>query len=317
MAEKENKDNLTEEGSDDRIHMSGGKKPSVLENIREMNERKRQEELEEESRRAERLAEKERAQREEYSKQLAQERIQLMKLKQGVISDEDIPKEEEVVKQYTVWEKISNFFYHNKMYIIMASVVALIGGFLIYDIVTKIDPDVAAMIIAKDDEFYVRADDMAKILEQYCEDVNGDGHISVRVSYVPAVVDENTNTYYTQSDQTKLVAEFMSCSTIVVIADQYTCETIDIADGILADMREIYPDDENAAERGYMLKNTNFAEDIGYDGLSEDLFIGFRVPVEGMGKMKTFERNYNGALKMWDNYINGNIVNPQAEDDNG
>lgn len=317
MADNENNSNITEENADDRVHMGTDKKHSVLDNIREMNERKRQEELEEESRRAERLAEEERARREEYSKQLAQERIQLMKLKQGVISDDDMPKEEVEVKQYTVWEKIGNFFYHNKVYIIMVLAVALIGGFLLYDLLSKIDPDVSVMILAKDDEFYIRTSDVQAVLEQYCEDYNGDKHISVQVSYLPAVVDENTNMYYSQSEQTKLVAEFMSCNSIVVIADKYTCDTVKISDGVLADMREIYPDDENATELGYMLNGTNFAEDIGYDGLSDELFIGFRVPVEGMGKMETFQSNYENALKMWDNYIKGNIVNPAEGNNNG
>ena len=316
MADNENNGKITEEtgDTDDRVCMKDGKKPSVLKNAMEMNERRRKEELEEESRRAERLAEKERAQREEYSKQLAQDRIQLMKLKQGVISDEDIPKEEVEVKHYTIWEKISNFCYHNKVYIIMVIIVAAIGGFLIFDLVTKVDPDVAVMIIAEDDEFYFRTNDIAALLEQYCEDFNGDKHISVRVSYLPAVVDENSNLYYSQSDQTKLVAEFMSCNSIIVIADRFTCETVDIADGVLADMREVYPDDENAMELGYLLKNTNFDEDIGYEDMPDDFFIGFRVPVEGMGKMEKFQENYDNALKLWDNYLNGNIVNPAAEE---
>lgn len=317
MADNENNSNITEENADDRVHMGTDKKHSVIDNIREMNERKRQEELEEESRRAERLAEQERAQREQYSKQLAKERIQLMKLKQGVISDEDIPKEEAEVKQYTVWQKIGNFFYHNKVYIIMAAAVAVIGGFLLYDLLSKVDPDVAVMIIARDDEFYIRTSDVQNVLEQYCEDVNGDGHILVQVSYLPAVADENINPYFTESEQTKLVAEFMTCNSVVVMADKFTCDEMKISDGVLADMREIYPDDENAGELGYMLKNTKLAEDIGYDKLADDWFIGFRVPVEGMGKMETFERNYNGALKMWDNYIKGNVVNPAEEDNNG
>lgn len=196
----------------------------------------------------------------------------------------------------------------------MALIVAAIGGFLIFDLVTKVDPDVAVMIIAEDDEFYFRTNDIAALLEQYCEDFNGDKHISVRVSYLPAVVDENSNLYYSQSDQTKLVAEFMSCNSIIVIADRFTCETVDIADGVLADMREVYPDDENAMELGYLLKNTNFDEDIGYEDMPDDFFIGFRVPVEGMGKMEKFQENYDNALKLWDNYLNGNIVNPAAEE---
>ena len=86
------------------------------------------------------------------------------------------------------------------------------------------------------------------------------------------------------------------------------------ADGVLADMREIYPDDENATKLGYMLSGTNFAEDIKYTAMSDDLFIGFRVPVSGLGaNEERFQKNYESALKLWDNYLNGITVETDAK----
>lgn len=312
MSEEKNNDIKNDENGE-KTEVSG--KVSVLENMRRINEKQHREELEAEAEREKERAEKERLERERYEKKLERDRIELMKLKQGIISDEDIPHEAEPVKEYTAWEKIGNFFYHNKMPLIVGAVIVLLAVFLIRDVVTNKKPDVAIMIMASDSELDFRTGDIEKLLEPYCEDFNGDGEVYVRVSYLPAVYsDDNLDAYFNQSAQTKLMAEFQSGDSIIVIADADTCHTVGIdtvsengnpVDPILVDMRTIYPDDENCTELGYMLSGTSFAEDIKYTAMSDSLFIGFRLPREALGvNMEKFTANYNNALKLWDNYLN-------------
>lgn len=312
MSEEKNNDIKNDENGE-KTEVSG--KVSVLENMRRINEKQHREELEAEAEREKERAEKERLERERYEKKLERDRIELMKLKQGIISDEDIPHEAEPVKEYTAWEKIGNFFYHNKMPLIVGAVIVLLAVFLIRDVVTNKKPDVSIMIMASDSELDFRTGDIEKLLEPYCEDFNGDGEVYVRVSYLPAVYsDDNLDAYFNQSAQTKLMAEFQSGDSIIVIADADTCHTVGIdtvsengnpVDPILVDMRTIYPDDENCTELGYMLSGTSFAEDIKYTAMSDSLFIGFRLPREALGvNMEKFTANYNNALKLWDNYLN-------------
>lgn len=312
MSEEKNNEIKNDE-SGEKTEVSG--KVSVLENMRRINEKQRREELEAEAEREKERAEKERLERERYEKKLERDRIELMKLKQGIISDEDIPHEAGPVKEYTAWEKIGNFFYHNKMPLIVGAVIVLLAVFLIRDVVTNKSPDVAIMIMASDTELDFRTGDIEKLLEPYCEDFNGDGEVYVRVSYLPAAYsDDSLDAYFNQSAQTKLMAEFQSGDSIIVIADADTCHTVGIdtvsengnpVDPILVDMRTIYPDDENCIELGYMLSGTDFAEDIKYTAMSDSLFIGFRLPRETLGvNMEKFTANYNNALKLWDNYLN-------------
>lgn len=312
MSEEKNNEIKNDE-SGEKTEVSG--KVSVLENMRRINEKQHREELEAEAEREKERAEKERLERERYEKKLERDRIELMKLKQGIISDEDITHEAEPVKEYTAWEKIGNFFYHNKMPLIVGAVIVLLAVFLIRDVVTNKRPDVSIMIMASDSELDFRTGDIEKLLEPYCEDFNGDGEVYVRVSYLPAVYsDDNLDAYFNQSAQTKLMAEFQSGDSIIVIADADTCHTVGIdtvsengnpVDPILVDMRTIYPDDENCIELGYMLSGTSFAEDIKYTAMSDSLFIGFRLPREALGvNMEKFTANYNNALKLWDNYLN-------------
>ena len=293
---------------------------SFMEVYREVNERERAEELKRQSELEAARAERERKERDRYAEKLRQEKLELLKLKQGVISEEDIPSEVKAERHYTVWERVSNFFYHNKMYIIIGTAIFLILAFLVYDLVTRVKPDVTVMIIAKDDSFQFYTENIELVLERYCEDYNGDGKVDVRVFYAPAVMGESQTDLYTrQADQTKLVAEFQSGDTVIIIADMEACEEIGAADGVFSDLSEVFPDDENVAELGYMLSGTNLAEDMEYPALSGDLFAAFREPHGGIGmNEEKFRTNYEHAVELWTNYITGNEINPAAEDtDNG
>lgn len=290
---------------------------SFLQTYREVNEKARAEELKRESEAEAARAERERQARAAYNEKLRQERLELMKLKQGIISEEDIPKQEVVQKEYSIWEKISNFFYHNKIYIIAGAAIAAIATFLIYDLVTTVKPDVAVLFIADDTQVQFLAEDMEDVFAKYARDYNGDGKIKIRVSYTPASpdLDEMSSMYYHGGDQVKLSAEFMGSDTIMVIGDAPSFEVIGITpgDGVFADLGEYFPDDENVTEMGYKLSATSFKQDIGYEDLSDELVVGFRYPfTAGLGGSERIEQNFEYAIDLWTNYVNENMVDPDA-----
>lgn len=289
---------------------------SFMDVYREVNAREHAEELKREAELEAQRAERERRQRESYEAKLRQERLELLKLKQGVIAEDDVVYEKEPEKHYTVWQRIGNYFYHNKVYIIFGTLLAALAAFLIYDYVSTVRPDAVVMIIASDGEFNFITEDISEFLGQYCKDNNGDGKVSVRVSYLPAAPGEDSvSMYYQQADQTKLMAEFQGTEAIMVMGDYEACEVLGITEGVLADLSEYFPDDENVTELGYMLNGTDFAKDIGYEGLADNIFLGFRQPKKGsLGTSeKDFQKNFDNAVELWRNYLNGNIVNP-AED---
>lgn len=289
---------------------------SFMDVYREVNAKEHAEELKREAELEAQRAERERRQRESYEAKLRQERLELLKLKQGVIAEEDVVYEKEPEKHYTVWQRIGNFFYHNKVYIIFGTLLAALAAFLIYDYVSTVRPDSVVMIIASDGEFNFITEDISEFLGQYCNDNNGDGKVSVRVSYLPAAPSEDSvSMYYQQADQTKLMAEFQGTEAIMVMGDYEACEVLGITEGVLADLSEYFPDDENVTELGYMLSGTDFAKDIGYEGLADNIFLGFRQPKKGSfgTSEKDFRKNFDNAIELWRNYLNGNIINP-AED---
>ncbi len=312
MAENEKNEQLEAAENNDKK-----KGKSFLQTYREVNEKARAEELKRESEAEAARAERERQARAAYNEKLRQERLELMKLKQGLISEEDIPKEEVVQKEYSIWEKISNFFYHNKIYIIAGAAIAAIAIFLIYDLVTTVKPDVSVLFIADDPQVQFLTEDMEDVLAKYAKDYNDDGKVKIRVSYTPASPDleEMSSMYYHGGDQVKLSAEFMGSDTIIVIGDKSSCEVIGVTagDGVFADLSEYFPNDENVTEMGYMLNGTSFKKDIGYEELSDELWVSFRYPfTAGLGGSGRIEENFDNAIDLWTNYINGNMIDPDA-----
>ncbi|MBD5140877.1 MAG: hypothetical protein HDT25_05620 [Ruminococcus sp.] len=291
---------------------------SFMDVYREVNAKEHAEELKREAELEAQRAERERRQRENYEAKLRQERLELLKLKQGVIAEEEIAYEKEPEKHYTIWQRIGNFFYHNKIYIIFGTLLAALAAFLIYDYVSTVRPDAVVMIIASDGEFNFITEDISSLLGQYCADNNGDGKISVRVSYLPAAPSEDSvSMYYQQADQTKLLAEFQGTEAIMVMGDYEACEVLGITEGVLADLSGYFPDDENVTELGYMLSGTDFAKDIGYEGLADNIFLGFRQPKKGgFGTSeKDFQKNFDNAIELWRNYLSGNVADPAADAD--
>lgn len=289
--------------------MSDNKKEKVsfLDKVKEINERERLEAEAEEERLRVQREEREKQQRKAYQDKLRQEKIELMKLKSGVISEEDIPKEEVIEKHYTIPQKIGNFFYHNKAYIIFGALLAMIVGMLAYDYLSRERPDMTVLYIHGDFEVQYLTDKAGDIFEPYCEDVNGDGEVLVSVYYIPVEYDDGTivGMETVQADRTKLMAEFQAGEAIMVIGSAENYEMMGITEAdILTDVSALYPDDENAEKLGYKLSSTTFEEQLGTDIPSDELYISFRNPRKLMGtNYENMEENHKRALQVFDRYI--------------
>lgn len=283
------------------------KPKSFLQTVREIDAADRKAELEEEARRAEARAKREEQQRKSYEDKLRQERIELMKLKQGVISEDEVKSAPEPVRTYTAGEKISNFFYHNKIIIIAAAMFIALAVFLIYDFVNKERPDVQAMYIAADYDMSYYSGELTPLWSKYCPDYNGDGEPIARLYYVPTGYADETmaSLYYAQSDRTKLIGEFQSGNVIIIIGDKKAYQSIDALEGVFVDCRELFPDDPYAEELGYRLAGTDFMDMLGCDTVDDtELYVSFRIPGDTMGmKKEKMQVNFDHAVEFWTNFL--------------
>lgn len=283
------------------------KKQGFLDRVREIDEKERRMAYEEEAREKEEQARRDEEERRTYAEKLRQEKVELMKLKQGMISESDIPAEDTVVKKYSLWEKISNFFYHNKAYVIVGVLFAALAIFLIYDLATKENPDIQVLYIASDYDMSYYSSELTPLWSEYGEDYNDDGEKLVRMYYVPTgyADDANASLYYAQSDRTKLMGEFQSGVSVMIIGDKNSYESLGISEGVFYDCRELFPDDPYAEEIGYRVQGTDLMELMGCETVDDSqLYVSFRIPYKTMGMSeKDMQENFDHAVEFWKNFL--------------
>ncbi len=273
------------------------KEKSVLEIAREMEAQQRQAEAETAEKAAELYRQKEEERKAAYEKQLREERIELMRLKQGVIEESETLHEEQAEqKKYTLREKISNFIYHNKWWMGLAGFFVFVTGFIVYTTVTQVKPDLVVLLVSDDDTFNAMcAPNISTLFEKYVGDENGDGKVSVDVYYIPASDESALQSGYT-GDTTKLFAEFQMGDSLIVISDKAADEFI-VPHSTLDDLEPALGQFTQTEDFRFYLSDTKFAEAVGWEEtLDEDIYIGIRKVKDTFEFKKDMQKNYDIAF---------------------
>ncbi len=239
-----------------------------------------------------------------YEEQLKEDKKELLKLKQGVIAESStIYEQHEEKKQYTFSEKISNFIYHNKWWLGFAVFFAAMFGFLTWQVVTTVKPDMIILLLVHDDFFNAACSSgIEELFEQYIDDVNGDGKVSVDVYYIPASQETAERDGYT-GDQTKLFAEFQIGEAVLVISDDGADEFI-VPEHTLDDLEQYFSDYQETEGVRFMLKDTEFADRLEWDEpFDDDIYIGIRKVKKTMDSEATMQKVYDVSLPALEKFV--------------
>mgnify|MGYP003291235631 CR=1 FL=1 len=277
---------------------------SVFQVARE-NQQKMQEELE--KKQAEILKqqeEKEKKKQEEYDKRILEEKKELMRLKQGVIEESEmIPEEVEEEIKLSFFGKIKNFFYHNKWWLIIAVPVAFVLCYLIRDLLERPKPDMVVLVIGQ----YQTIGEESMIQEYFeslCDDFNNNGKTEVSIYNIPYDINNEYANYANGSD-TKLTTQMQIADSVVVIAGD-TFKQLVLPESILVNMEELYPNDENAEDYYYYLKDTKFSERIGVKNsdIPNDLYVTLRSPKTVLYSDKNaMQKTYDKDFPVFEKFI--------------
>ncbi len=273
------------------------KEKSVLEIAREMEAQQQAAAAEAEAKAREIAQKAEEERRIAYEKQLREERLELIRLKQGVIEEsETIHEEQEEQKKYTIWQKIGNFFYHNKWWMGIGCFMAFVVGFLIYSTITTVRADLVVLLVSDDDAFNAQCSyRIEEIFEQYIEDENGDGKISVDVYYIPSSEASAQMSGFT-GDSTKLFAEFQIGESLLVISD-LDADAFIVPDSTLDDLEPHFGDYTQTEAFRFYLHDTDFAESVGWtEPLDKDIYIGIRKVKDTFSFKEEMQENYDIAF---------------------
>ncbi len=260
---------------------SSDEKLDIKKSVFEVNKEIRQKQLEEQERKQaeieRKLEERERKKQAAYERKILEEKKELIRLKQGIIEESEIiPETPEAVVVLSPWKKFTNFIYHNKWWLGIGIVIAAILSFLIYDLVTKPNPDIIVLVIC--DNYAVGEDsNLQEYIEGFSDDFNGNGKVLASVYYIPITDNEFGN--YGRGVDTNLTTQLQSADGVIVIGGQKLLDTLGDQE-IFADIREIVPESEHIKNGLFRLKDTKFAEKIGVDPeeITADMFIAIRKP---------------------------------------
>ena len=176
-----------------------------------------------------------------------------------------------------------------------------LGGYLIYDLVTKTDPDIVILYIDNNAEI-AYSEKFTDYLQNLCGDINDDGKAVASVYYIPYTGVEYTD--YNSGSTTKLIAEMQNADAMLVISGKMADDAIS-PDITLVDLETIYPDNPHVKKYGFYLKDTSFAEKIGYSGeIDDELFLGIRAvaPVQWADE-EEMQESYDKAIVILDMLI--------------
>lgn len=231
----------------------------------------------------------------EYERKLRQEKIELMRLKQGIADDNDVEETTPIEKPKMSFKKrVGNFWYHNKFTLIVGVFVFIAVGYMIYDVVSKTKPDMT-VLVTLDNGMSYRTDELEKFFEKYCEDYNGDGKVYVEIVSTPLNPD-TADTDMTQANATRFFAHMQSGKNVLILSDVQTeGNIVDLIDNL----HDKYPEQEHYSEKGLMLDGDYIRKELNWAEMPDDMYLALRKPINTTYSSKDeMRKHYERSLKM-------------------
>lgn len=238
--------------------------------------------------------------RKERDKRIANDKVELLRLKNGVVDEKDSSIQE--VKEETVElhgkEKIANIWYHYKVWILFGLFVIVAAAITVKDSVSREKPDMTVMMIANND-LAGKQKQLEEYFEKYTPDFDDNGYVHVEVMMIPQSQDD---LHHQGANNTKLVANLQLGEIIMVVTDDKTVD--EIKDIMVDDLGKQLNDETHFDKLGYKLSNDKTKKQLDYPDMPDNVYISMRRPAKTTGdSLETMQKNYNKALKVMKNIL--------------
>ena len=248
---------------------------------------------------------------------------ELLKLKQGLITESELIKEEGAAADKAQYEvkgfknKVANFFYLYKWQVIVVLFFAVIISTLTYTTMAKEKADIRVLIFSEDRDIsgllYFKTHDIELALEQYTPDFDQNKNVHADTYYIDMNPNQDGTNYMV--NQTKLMSEVGMATAQLYIADRAQLSTIlgdqEESRGF-EDLSALYPDDPQVTDKYYYkVKGSPFAETAMFlESCPEDLYIAVRSnDFSGYTKVDdSTKEDHRRALDVLDNIVKNNKV---------
>lgn len=252
-----------------------------------------------------------------------EEKRELLKLKQGLIEESDIIETDvhEQPEKLKGLARFENFVYHNKWYIVVAVFFIVVGGFMLFQLLSKEAADMRVLLVTSDakqtPDLYRKVNDIELALESYCPDFDHNGNVHVEVYYID-LTKQTGDTYYVTTNTAKFfgeldtgVAQMLICDSGISNDQELSdSENLEKFDSFFVDLGEITGDADLSGKTTIKLKDTPLAAAANYENsVPEVLVIGVKNERPDMISYNesSLERNTQ-AREVLVNILNDNKV---------
>ena len=164
------------------------------------------------------------------------DRRELLKLKQGLVSPDESPLEIDsppVKEKLTGKAWLSNFIYHHNLHLKMAAFFLSIAAVFAFFILTAEKPDIKVLLIASTPEtsmfFATNVGELKGELETFTPDFNGNGKVYVECRFIDLVThvgDIERNPEAIHGSRVKLFGEVLTGEALIFIGNKKALEDI-------------------------------------------------------------------------------------------
>lgn len=252
------------------------------------------------------------------------ERVELLKMKQGLIEESEAIPETGYVKMDKPrgWSKISNFFYRNKWFVGMGVFLAAIFTVGIVQLATREKPDlnVLAVVCASDSQMNWRAKSIELALERYCPDFDGNGKVHVSVHFIDRTRYKNPTDQYDMAQDQKFTAEFLTAESQLFLTDETFINWMFVEeagegakklDEVFLKQTDRCSKDVLYDECGVRLSKTDFASEAKWSSCPDSVMFFVRREIQnGVADPEKTAVSRERALIVIQNILDGNVVNP-------
>lgn len=238
---------------------------------------------------------------------------ELLKLKQGLIEESEIIREEKpVYEKPRGFKKVVNFFYHYKWHVVVCAFFVAVCAFMIYDLVKKEDGDIRVLLITKDkqisNEIIYKVKDIELALEKYCPDFDDSGYVHVEVYNIDLC--PNGQSEYELSQVSKVMSELMLGESQMFIVDSAAFESVtDGNESTFVQLSELYPDCEQVDGIYYKIKDSGLANLAKYEeACPDDLYIVLPSRINASSDTEKAKLAQERCREVMDNIVNGELA---------
>lgn len=259
----------------------------------------------------------------ERQRKAHEEYVELLKMKQGIIEESELIPETgyDEIPELHGWAKFRNYVYHNKVFIILGAFFLAVAIFLTVQIATRKIYDLYVLVISTsgESELLWRYGDIEDALTKYCPDFDNNGYVKVGVNFID-LSSMDTASEYSSGQTMKFSSELYMGESQMFIGDeglwQYLYgseEGLDVQ--IFEDLSEYFPEDELYQNVGLHFNATDLNIDARWDTCPDSINIFLRCEfATATGSKKHAEEQRERVRIVMQNIIEGNVVNPPAED---